>query len=129
MTRIFTPLAKLLLRLGISPDAVTIAGTLVVVTTALWAFPTGNLLLGTLIITVFVLTDSLDGVMARQAGRSGPWGAFLDSTMDRFGDGAIFAGLVPTMLLNLILTFPVYALARRLLRPREWAPREVRLLG
>ena len=43
--------------------------------------------------------------------------------------GAIFAGLVPTMLLNLILTFPVYALARRLLRPREWAPREVRLLG
>ena len=94
MTRLFTPLAKLLLRLGVSPDAVTIAGTLVVVTTALWAFPTGNLLLGTLIITVFVLTDSLDGVMARQAGRSGPWGAFLDSTMDRFGDGAIFAGLV-----------------------------------
>ncbi|WP_028046284.1 phosphatidylinositol phosphate synthase [Cellulomonas sp. URHE0023] len=94
MTRLFTPLATLLLRLGVSPDAVTIGGTLVVVTTALWAFPTGNLLLGTLIITVFVLTDSLDGVMARQAGRSGPWGAFLDSTMDRFGDGAIFAGLV-----------------------------------
>ena len=43
---------------------------------------------------MFVLTDSLDGVMARQAGRSGPWGAFLDSTLDRFGDGAIFAGLV-----------------------------------
>ena len=94
MTRLFTPLAKLLLRMGVSPDAVTIGGTVVVVTTALWAFPTGHLLLGTLIITVFVLTDSLDGVMARQAGRSGPWGAFLDSTMDRFGDGAIFAGLV-----------------------------------
>ena len=94
MTRLFTPLARLLLRMGVSPDAVTIGGTLVVVTTALWAFPTGHLLLGTLIITVFVLTDSLDGVMARQAGRSGPWGAFLDSTMDRFGDGAIFAGLV-----------------------------------
>jgi len=41
----------------------------------------------------------------------------------------IFKGLVPTMLLNLILTFPVYALTRRLLPPREWAPREVRLLG
>lgn len=94
MTRFFTPLAKLLLRLGVSPDAVTVGGTLVVVATALWAFPTGHLLIGTLIITVFVLTDSLDGVMARQAGRSGPWGAFLDSTMDRFGDGAIFAGLV-----------------------------------
>ncbi|WP_426592091.1 phosphatidylinositol phosphate synthase [Cellulomonas sp. McL0617] len=94
MTRLFTPLARLLLRLGVSPDAVTIGGTLVVVATALWAYPTGHLLLGTLVITVFVLTDSLDGVMARQAGRSGPWGAFLDSTMDRFGDGAIFAGLV-----------------------------------
>jgi rod shape-determining protein MreD len=43
--------------------------------------------------------------------------------------GAILAGLVPTVLLNLLLTLPVYALTRRLLRPREWAPREVRLLG
>lgn len=94
MTRFFTPIAKALLRLGVSPDAVTIGGTLVVVVTALWAFPTGHFLLGTLVIAVFVLTDSLDGVMARQAGRSGPWGAFLDSTLDRFGDGAIFAGLV-----------------------------------
>jgi len=94
MTRFFTPIAKALLRMGVSPDAVTITGTLVVVVTALWAFPTGHLLVGTLVIAVFVLTDSLDGVMARQAGRSGPWGAFLDSTLDRFGDAAIFAGLV-----------------------------------
>jgi hypothetical protein len=43
--------------------------------------------------------------------------------------GEVFAGLVPTIVLNLILTLPVYALTRRLLRPREWAPREVRLLG
>jgi rod shape-determining protein MreD len=41
----------------------------------------------------------------------------------------IFASLVPTILLNLLLTVPVYALTRRLLRPREWTPREVRLLG
>ncbi len=94
MTRIFTPLADALLRLGVSPDAVTITGTVVVVIAALWAFPTGHLLAGTLVITVFVLTDSLDGVMARRAGRSGPWGAFLDSTLDRFGDAAIFGGLV-----------------------------------
>ena len=43
--------------------------------------------------------------------------------------GSIFASLVPTVLLNLLLTVPVYALTRRLLRPREWTPREVRLLG
>jgi rod shape-determining protein MreD len=41
----------------------------------------------------------------------------------------IFAALGPTVLLNLILTVPVYALTRRLLRPREWTAREVRLLG
>ncbi|RHA41342.1 phosphatidylinositol phosphate synthase [Cellulomonas rhizosphaerae] len=94
MTRIFTPVADALLRAGVLPDAVTITGTLVVVVTALWAYPTGNLLLGTIIIGVFALTDSLDGVMARRAGRSGPWGAFLDSTLDRFADAAIFGGLV-----------------------------------
>jgi rod shape-determining protein MreD len=43
--------------------------------------------------------------------------------------GHIFAGLFPSVFLNLILTLPVYALTRRLLHPREWAAREVRLLG
>jgi rod shape-determining protein MreD len=43
--------------------------------------------------------------------------------------GEIFAGLVPTVFLNLILTLPVYAFTRRLLRPRDFVPREVRLLG
>lgn len=94
MTRLFTPVARALLKVGVSPDAVTFTGTLVVVVAALWAFPTGHLLAGTLVIAVFALTDSLDGVMARQAGRSGPWGAFLDSTLDRLGDAAIFGGLV-----------------------------------
>jgi rod shape-determining protein MreD len=41
----------------------------------------------------------------------------------------ILAALLPTVVLNLILTVPVYALTRRLLRPREWVTREVRLLG
>ena len=94
LTKVVTPVARFLLARGVSPDAVTIAGTVVVVVTALWAYPTGHLLLGTLLIAVFVLTDSLDGTMARLSGRSGPWGAFLDSTLDRVADAAIFAGLV-----------------------------------
>jgi CDP-diacylglycerol--glycerol-3-phosphate 3-phosphatidyltransferase len=65
-----------------------------VVAAALWLFPTGHFLAGSLVIGLFVLTDSLDGVMARRAGRAGPWGAFLDSTLDRFGDAAIFTGMV-----------------------------------
>jgi len=94
MTRVMTPIADLLLRRGITPDAVTITGTLAVVVAALWLYPTGHLLAGTLVIAVFVLTDSLDGTMARRSGRSSSWGAFLDSTLDRFADAAIFAGLV-----------------------------------
>jgi CDP-diacylglycerol--glycerol-3-phosphate 3-phosphatidyltransferase len=94
MTTLWTPLADLLIRRGVSPDAVTITGTVGVVVMALWLLPTGHLLAGALMIAVFALTDSLDGVMARRAGRSGPWGAFLDSTLDRFADAAIFSGLV-----------------------------------
>jgi CDP-diacylglycerol---glycerol-3-phosphate 3-phosphatidyltransferase len=94
MTWLFTPIARFLLRVGVSPDAVTIAGTLGVVAAALVFFPSGNLLVGSLVIGVLVFTDSLDGVMARASGRSGPWGAFLDSTLDRLSDAAIFTGLV-----------------------------------
>jgi len=92
-TRLFTPLASLLLRLGVSPDAVTVAGTLGVVVGALWLFPTGHLFAGTMVVMVFAFSDVLDGVMARRAGRSGPWGAFLDSTLDRLADAALFVGL------------------------------------
>lgn len=92
-TWFFTPVADRLLRWKVSPDAVTITGTVIVVLAAMTLLPTGRLLAGSLIITVFVLTDSLDGVMARRAGRSGAWGAFLDSTLDRFADAAIFTGL------------------------------------
>lgn len=92
--RVFGPLAGALLRLGVSPDVVTVVGTLGVVVTALWAYPRGNLVAGTLVIAVFALTDLLDGLMARRSGRASDWGAFLDSTLDRFGDAAIFSGLL-----------------------------------
>jgi CDP-diacylglycerol--glycerol-3-phosphate 3-phosphatidyltransferase len=88
------PLADGLLKAGVTPDQVTIGGTVVSVALALWLFPTGHLFLGSLLLGVTTILDTIDGLMARRAGRSGPWGAFLDSTLDRFVDGAIFAGLV-----------------------------------
>ncbi len=91
---IFTPVAALLVRLKVSPDAVTIIGTLGVAGGALVGYPMGELFWGTVVITVFVFSDIIDGLMARKLGRSGPWGAFLDSTLDRVGDGAVFAGIV-----------------------------------
>jgi CDP-diacylglycerol--glycerol-3-phosphate 3-phosphatidyltransferase/CDP-diacylglycerol--inositol 3-phosphatidyltransferase len=93
-TRVFSPVARLLLRLGVSPDAVTLVGTLGVSAGALWFFPRGQLLAGVLVITAFVFSDLLDGHMARLSGTSSKWGAFLDSTLDRLGDAAIFGGLV-----------------------------------
>lgn len=92
--RVLTPLARALLRLGVSPDAVTIAGTVGVVVAALTLFPTGRLLAGALVIAALALADALDGTMARLQGRSGPWGAFLDSTLDRVADAAVFVGLL-----------------------------------
>ena len=93
-TNLITPVARLLLRLNVSPDAVTVVGTLGVVVAALWFFPRGELLVGVLVITAFVFSDLLDGTMARISGRTSTWGAFLDSTLDRMGDSAIFGGLV-----------------------------------
>lgn len=91
---IFTPVAALLVRLKVSPDAVTIVGTLGVAAGALIGYPLGELFWGTVVITLFVFSDIVDGLMARMLGRSGKWGAFLDSTLDRVGDGAVFAGIV-----------------------------------
>ncbi|MGZ4426595.1 MAG: phosphatidylinositol phosphate synthase [Nocardioidaceae bacterium] len=93
-TKVFAPVAHLFLRLGISPDAVTLVGTLGVCAGALVFFPTGHLLVGVLVITAFVFSDLIDGYMARASGKSSSWGAFLDSTLDRLGDAAIFGGLV-----------------------------------
>lgn len=90
---IFTPLANLLLRLKVSPDTVTIVGTLGVIAGALIWYPLGQLFWGSIVITVFVFSDLVDGLMARALGRNGSWGAYLDSTLDRFGDAAVFAGL------------------------------------
>lgn len=92
-TRVLTPFASFLLRRGVSPDAVTVAGTAGVVAGALAFYPRGQFFWGTVVITAFIFSDLVDGNMARQRGRSSRWGAFLDSTLDRLADAAVFSGL------------------------------------
>jgi CDP-diacylglycerol--glycerol-3-phosphate 3-phosphatidyltransferase/CDP-diacylglycerol--inositol 3-phosphatidyltransferase len=92
-TRILTPVARLLLRLGVTPDQVTLVGTVGVSVGALAFYPRGELLWGTVFITCFVFSDLIDGAMARKSGRSSTFGSFWDSTLDRVGDAAIFGGL------------------------------------
>lgn len=93
MTAIFAPIAGVLMRCGVSPDAVTAVGTVGVVVSSLWFFPRGELFVGSAVVGAFALCDLLDGVLARRLGRTGRWGAYLDSTLDRFADSAIFAGI------------------------------------
>ena len=88
------PIARLLVRLGVSPDVVTIAGTLGVAIGALICFPQGWLWQGVLIVTIFVISDMIDGLMAKITGKTSNWGAFLDSTSDRLGDAAVFGGIL-----------------------------------
>jgi CDP-diacylglycerol--glycerol-3-phosphate 3-phosphatidyltransferase len=93
-TKVITPIANLLLKLGVSADVVTLVGTVGVCAGALIFFPRGHLWLGVVVITCFVFSDLIDGHMARTSGTSSKWGSYLDSTLDRLGDGAIFGGLV-----------------------------------
>jgi CDP-diacylglycerol--glycerol-3-phosphate 3-phosphatidyltransferase len=93
LARLLTPVGELLARTPITPNAITVIGTLGVSAGALALFPTGHLFAGTLVCTGFVLADMLDGALARVKGTSGKWGAFLDSTLDRVADASIFGGL------------------------------------
>ena len=92
-TRLLTPLGGVLARTPITPNMITAAGTVGVMIGALWLFPLGHLFAGTLVCWGFAMFDMLDGLLARLKGTTGSWGAFLDSTLDRIADAAVFAGL------------------------------------
>lgn len=83
-----------LARVGFSPNAVTVLGTVGSVASACWFFPTGRLLPGALVVGAFLLLDVLDGAMARAENQATRFGGVLDATCDRIADGAVFGSLV-----------------------------------
>ena len=91
---ILSPVARVLVRAGVSPDLVTILGTVGVVLGALVCFPQGWIWQGVLILTPIVFSDMIDGQMAKITNSASKWGAFLDSTADRLGDAAVFGGIL-----------------------------------
>lgn len=90
---LFGPVARTLVRWKVSPDVVTVAGTVATAAVAFGLLARGHLVSGSLLLAVVLLTDSIDGLMAREVNRDSAWGAFLDSTMDRFGDAAIYSAI------------------------------------
>ena len=94
LARVLDPVAARMLSAGITPDAVTLIGTVGVIVGALVFFPRGEFLIGTVVVALFVLTDLLDGTMARRRGGPSRFGAWLDSSCDRVADAVIFCALV-----------------------------------
>lgn len=114
VTRLINPVARFALRIGFTPNSVTILGAVGLVTSALYFYINERFFIGTLVITVFSLSDLFDGAMARISEKgSSLWGGFLDSTIDRITDSAIVIAiliplisyedsLVPIVLLTLV---------------------------
>ena len=91
--RLIRPLARFLSAMRVRPDALTATG---------WAFSLCAAVLFAVgytktagAVTLFAgLFDALDGAVARESGRMSTFGAFLDSTLDRFSEAAIFVGVI-----------------------------------
>jgi len=93
LSSVVEPIARALIRAGITPNTVTVAGTAGVLVGAVGFAARGQLLIGLVLVVVFALTDFLDGTMARMKGGSTRFGAFLDSSMDRVADAGIFGSV------------------------------------
>ncbi|MFV0430299.1 MAG: phosphatidylinositol phosphate synthase [Arachnia sp.] len=87
------PVAAVLTHLGVSANAVSVAGTLGVVAASVWWLGRGHFLAGSALVALFLLGDGLDGAVARLTGGGSRFGAFLDSTLDRVADAAVFGSL------------------------------------
>jgi CDP-diacylglycerol---glycerol-3-phosphate 3-phosphatidyltransferase len=94
VAKVVAPLVGGLARAGVTPDMVTIAGTLGAVAGSVLLFGTGHLFWGTVVVTFSVLLDLLDGALARARGGGTVFGAVLDSAGDRVADAAIFGSLI-----------------------------------
>jgi CDP-diacylglycerol--glycerol-3-phosphate 3-phosphatidyltransferase len=93
VAKVVAPVVGGLARAGVTPDMVTVTGTLGAVAGSVFLLGRGQLFWGTVAVTVCVLLDMLDGALARARGGGSVFGAVLDSTGDRAADGAIFASL------------------------------------
>lgn len=94
LSRLTNPIGRGLVRIGLTPNAVTVIGTVASVASALWFFPRGSLFVGTVVTAIFLLFDILDGAMARVGGRVTRFGGVLDASCDRIADGVLFGSLV-----------------------------------
>jgi CDP-diacylglycerol--glycerol-3-phosphate 3-phosphatidyltransferase len=101
VTRLINPVARFALRIGLTPNSVTLLGALGLITSAIYFYGSERYFVGTLVITFFALSDLFDGAMARISEKgASAWGGFLDSTIDRATDSAIVISLALPLIRN-----------------------------
>jgi len=87
------PITTILRKTGITPNALTVMGALVNGGVGVLA-ATGNLTLAGIVLLVSGLFDALDGALARRIGITSKFGAFLDSTLDRYSEAFVLGGVL-----------------------------------
>ncbi|MBP3087730.1 CDP-alcohol phosphatidyltransferase family protein [Corynebacterium sp. sy017] len=87
------PVAKLFLKIGLTPNAVTIIGTVIAILLVVILIPLNHLFAAAALSGLFVAFDMVDGTMARMSGGGTKFGATLDATCDRITDGALFSAI------------------------------------
>ncbi len=115
--RLVEPVAHWFGKLGMTPNAVTVLGFLLTVAVA-WVLAAGQTQLAGWLIIFALAFDAVDGTLARTSGRTSHFGAFLDSTLDRWAEIAIYMALVWVFLRtgqNLAVFLAVAALASSLM--------------
>lgn len=112
VTRVIEPIARAAVRLGITPDMVTIFGTIGSIVSATYLIPRGDLFIASLVIPLFMLSDLFDGAIARLSERGATlWGGFLDSTCDRLSDSALLGSLAIYCIMTENPIYPVILVA------------------
>src|SRR4051794_19939810 len=87
------PLGRVLGRTGLTPNSITVIGLFLNIGVAA-VIASGNLMLGGFLVLVAGGFDALDGAVARSTGQTSAFGSFLDSTLDRYSEAVVFAGLL-----------------------------------
>jgi CDP-diacylglycerol--glycerol-3-phosphate 3-phosphatidyltransferase len=101
ITRVIEPIARAAVRIGITPDMVTLIGTAGSIISSIYLIPRGDLFVASLVISFFLLSDLFDGAIARLSSRGATaWGGFLDSTCDRVSDAALLGSIAIYCILN-----------------------------
>ncbi|HEX7662704.1 MAG TPA: CDP-alcohol phosphatidyltransferase family protein [Pseudonocardiaceae bacterium] len=93
VSRVTDPVGAWLVRRGLTPNAMTVIGSAATCAAALWFFPHNQLVTGSVVVTILLFSDLLDGAMARASGSATRFGGVLDASCDRITDGVLFGSI------------------------------------